>query len=295
MTQVSHRTGRGWGLAAGLLLVMASGAAMAMPPVWTVKDADSQIVLFGSVHVLPAKLNWRPQTLVKALSDADDVWFELPQDPATQSQVMQVAMARGLQPAGVRLSSQLSAEGWKRLERVAARAGVDPLRLEAFKPWLAEASLAVVSFQVDGGSAQEGVEQVVSAGLQPETERRAFETAEEQIGFLADASAAEQLASLEETLRQIDEEPQAYLDLVKAWMAGDVHRLEREALDPMRQVTPALYKALILDRNRRWIKTIQQRAAGHGKTVIVVGVGHLVGPDGLPAQLRQLGFSVEGP
>ena len=32
-----------------------------------------------------------------------------------------------------------------------------------------------------------------------------------------------------------------------------------------------------------------------GRTVMVVGAGHLAGPDGVPAQLRALGFKVEGP
>jgi uncharacterized protein YbaP (TraB family) len=28
---------------------------------------------------------------------------------------------------------------------------------------------------------------------------------------------------------------------------------------------------------------------------VVVGVGHLIGPDGVPARLRALGYSVTGP
>jgi uncharacterized protein YbaP (TraB family) len=34
---------------------------------------------------------------------------------------------------------------------------------------------------------------------------------------------------------------------------------------------------------------------GHGRTVVVVGVGHLIGPGGVPARLRALGYSVTGP
>jgi uncharacterized protein len=28
---------------------------------------------------------------------------------------------------------------------------------------------------------------------------------------------------------------------------------------------------------------------------VIVGVGHLIGPDGVPARLRALGYSVTGP
>ena len=36
-----------------LVLVMAPAAALALPPVWTVRDHDSTLVIFGSVHLLP--------------------------------------------------------------------------------------------------------------------------------------------------------------------------------------------------------------------------------------------------
>ena len=46
------------------------------------RDADSEMVIFGSVHVLPPGLDWRPKALDAALAKADDLWFELPIDPA---------------------------------------------------------------------------------------------------------------------------------------------------------------------------------------------------------------------
>jgi uncharacterized protein YbaP (TraB family) len=40
---------------------------------------------------------------------------------------------------------------------------------------------------------------------------------------------------------------------------------------------------------------LDARLKGHGHTVVVVGIGHLIGPDGVPARLRALGYSVTGP
>jgi len=48
-------------------------------------------------------------------------------------------------------------------------------------------------------------------------------------------------------------------------------------------------------RNAAWIVQILHRLAGSGHTVVVVGAAHLLGPDGLPAHLRALGYSVDGP
>jgi uncharacterized protein YbaP (TraB family) len=272
-----------------------AGPSLALPPIWIVRDGDSELVIFGSVHVLPADLDWRPPALDVALAQADDVWFELPIDPATQSRIAELALEKGLLPKGVSLSQLLPPADRARLERVSIRAGIRPEQLQRFKPWLAEASMALADFGRQGGRAQKGVEQVLSASLPATAQRRAFETPEQQIDFLAKANEAQQVASLAETLRQMDEAPDLYKDLIAAWMGADLMGLERQALDPVRAKTPQLYRTLIRDRNRRWVGAIEQRLAGQGRSVMIVGVGHLLGKDGVPDQLRRLGYVVEGP
>ena len=286
-------------LGLGIILLLVK-PVLAQPPVWIVKDQNSRMILFGSVHVLPAGPQgqlpiWIPPALSVAMTKAQDVWFELPIDPAAAAQVSQLAMAKGMLQQGQSLSHQISPEGRERLARIALRLGFRPDQLDRFHPWLAEASLAVAAFQLDGASGRDGVEQILSARIGPKVTRKAFETPQEQIGFLASASPAEQRASLEETLRQIDEEPDTYKDLVKAWMAADLSSLDREALEPVRSLTPGLYQTLIRQRNLNWAQALVKRMAGRGTTLVVVGVGHLIGPDGLPALLRAHGFVVEGP
>jgi len=43
------------------------------------------------------------------------------------------------------------------------------------------------------------------------------------------------------------------------------------------------------------VPIILKRLEGQGEAVMVVGVGHLVGPDSVPALLRARGIPVEGP
>jgi uncharacterized protein YbaP (TraB family) len=85
------------------------------------------------------------------------------------------------------------------------------------------------------------------------------------------------------------------MKLVRAWMAGDTAGLDREALEPMRKASPGLFRRLVTERNEAWIRTLDARLKGRGRTVVVVGVGHLIGQGGLPARLRALGYSVTGP
>ena len=167
--------------------------------------------------------------------------------------------------------------------------------LEPMQPWMAELVLASTVFARQGASGSDGVETVLSRSAPATARRRAFETASEQIALFADTPLPDQIASLEETLDEVAEGPAAYDKLVKAWTADEVKALEKTALDPVRRASPRLFARLISERNARWTQVLAERMKGSGETVVVVGAGHLLGPGGVPARLRALGFQVEGP
>lgn len=269
--------------------------AAAEPPVWIVTDADSEMLLLGSVHVLPPGLAWTPEGLADALERADDVWFELPPGPAAEQEVARLAATSGVLPPDRSLFALLPPAETERLMRVAAGLGLPPANLARLEPWLAEVALAAAAYQKAGANAESGVEKAVHRMAPPDTPRRAFETPAEQIAFFDQTPLDEQIASLSQTVRELEEDPDAFTDLVRAWMAGDVEALDREALGPLREASPGVFRRLVTERNAAWTGPLDARLKGRGRTVVVVGVGHLVGEDGLPARLRALGYSVSGP
>jgi uncharacterized protein len=273
----------------------AGTAAVAAPPVWVVKDKDSEIVLFGSIHVLPANLDWEPPALDRALKAADDIWFELPIDPQSEADTALLAQQMGVMPPDGSLFKLLPAADAALMSQVAATYEVSPVLLDRLKPWLAEIALADGAYRKVGADATTGVEKTISAIATPNAKRQAFETPAEQITMLSAGSSDEQVASLRETLHEMADKPDEYAVLVKAWMDSDIATLDAEALEPLRKASPELFKRLVSDRNARWTEVLDARMKGHGKTVVVVGVGHLIGPDGVPARLRALGYSVTGP
>jgi uncharacterized protein YbaP (TraB family) len=277
------------------LVGLVAGAAHAQPPLWVVRGQHATIILFGSVHLLPPGLDWEPPRLAQAVKDARDIWFEVPLDDAAELAAAQFAVERGLQPAGATLDAQLSDAGRARLARVAQANGVPPDGLQHLRPWLAEITLSLAGYRKAGAVQDQGVERQLGAKLPPGVERRAFETPGEQIEALSAAPVRDQIASLEETLVELEGGEASYGRLIKAWMAGDVAGVKREALDPLTTAAPGVYRTMVVDRNRRWIDAIEARLKGSGQAVMVVGVGHLIGPDGLPALLRAKGLTVEGP
>ncbi|HEX5263347.1 MAG TPA: TraB/GumN family protein [Phenylobacterium sp.] len=282
-------------IAATLAALAVAGTAAAEPPVWVVKDKNSEVVLFGSVHILPRGLDWAPPALNRALKAADDIWFELPIDAKTEATTAALATQVGVLPPDQSLFKLLPPKDAELMSKVAEAYDVSPVLLDRLQPWLAEIALAGGAYRKMGADAASGVEKTIAAMATPKAQRRAFETPEEQVALLSGGAWDEQVTSLRETLHDMDERPDEFAVLVKAWTDGDIQGLDREALAPIRDKTPGLYRRLVTERNARWTKVLDARLKGHGRTVVVVGVGHLLGPDGVPAKLRALGYSVTGP
>lgn len=277
------------------VLALAAAPAAAQPPVWTVRTARCTLILFGSVHLLPTGLDWRPPVLTEALTKADEVWFEIPIDQGMSVEAVRLADTRGMLPRGDSLPAHLTPDGRARLQRVATALGIAPSSLEGMRAWLAEVTLSLLVDARAGAVASQGVEEQIENLAPPSVRRRAFETPRQQIAFLAEAPPGEQVAALEETLREIEERPWSYRRVVDEWMAGDLAGLALDALEPLRRASPAIYQRLITNRNRRWADVIQRRLGRPGAIVIIVGMGHLVGAGGVPALLRAKGIKVDGP
>ncbi|HEY1425598.1 MAG TPA: TraB/GumN family protein [Caulobacteraceae bacterium] len=291
-----RRAARLAGLIAAALLALAPSTAVAKPPVWVVRSpSGATLTLFGSVHLLPAGLDWRPAALDDALIRADEVWFELPITPKAANEAAAAELARGALPRDRRLTAMLTPDQTERLVHAAEALHCAPEAVDRMQPWMADYTLSVADDARSGADASSGVEHEIEAAAGPAVRRRSFETAAQQIEFLAGASVKDQLASLNWTVSEIVDDPSSYDRLVAEWMDADLLGLKRDANDPLERVSPGLYQREVVKRNRRWAGALADRMRAPGEIVVVVGIGHMIGADGLPALLRARGLRVEGP
>ena len=276
-------------------LMLLAGGAWATPPLWTVRGPQGVITLYGSVHMLPPGADWLSPALEDALARADSLWFELPIDDATNAAASRLTASRARLPSGDTLWAHVTTDQRARIERAAASLGLSPEALSGLRPWMAELALSLADARRAGAEAGEGVETHVQKAAPPSAARRALETVDQQIQVLTGGTMAEQVDSLDETAREVVEDPDLYPRTVREWLSGDLAGLERDDLAPLRRLSPSGWRRLILDRNRRWARILDGVARRPGRSVVVVGVGHLIGPDGVPALLRARGLTVEGP
>ena len=80
--------------------------------------------------------------------------------------------------------------------------------------------------------------------------------------------------------------------VIAAWRAGDAPKLAALLGDEYKSF-PALYRALVTDRNKRWVPQIEKLLQGKDNYFVVVGALHLVGEGGLLELMRRDGFKAE--
>jgi uncharacterized protein YbaP (TraB family) len=282
-------------LTAGLALWTAAGAVQAAPPVWHIHGAHADITLFGSVHLLADTTSWKTPALEADLARAQAVWFEIPIDVSSQAEVAAQVQTRGTLPPGQTLSSLLSPQIDARLVKAAEGSRMPLSVIERFKPWMADLLLTVLFAESHGAKSEFGVEQQIAMDAPPTAERGAFETVAEQIDIFANQPQADQIASLNEDLVEIADDPGAFDRIAAAWARGDTKAIVKEAVLPLKHDAPGAYEEMLVARNRRFTAKIEQLLAGSQQVFITVGVAHLVGPDSVPAMLRNAGIVVEGP
>lgn len=274
---------------ASATVLPATGAG---PALWVVKDADSTLYLFGTVHVLKPTTAWGSAKVDAAFDAASDIYFEI-SNPDDQAAMMPLIQQYGLSPQ-TPLSSLLTPAEIADLDTAAKTIGASAAQLDAFRPWLAGLSLSLAPLVKAGYDPASGVELKLKARAQAAGKPvHGFETIDEQVKVLATLPEADQLEFLRSTLHSFDDAASELDGLVTAWAAGDVATLQKLGVDDFKTEAPAIYEALLTRRNAGFADDIQDVLAGSGVAFIAVGAAHLVGPDSVQAMLEARGVTVE--
>jgi uncharacterized protein YbaP (TraB family) len=259
------------------------------PALWVVKDADTTIYLFGTVHLLKPGLSWFDEGVKKAFDSSDELVLEMVQ-PAPAA-MQSLVMAKGFTTTGPTLPERLPAADRPMYLKTLADLGIPSAVFDRAQPWLVATNLSLLPLLKLGYDPASGPESVLTAAATTEKKTIAgLETPEQQIGFLANLSEPTQVAFLESTLKDLPKTAETMDDMVGAWSRGDPAKLGELMNDGVKD-TPELAKTLLYDRNARWAQWIKARLAKPGTVFIAVGAGHLAGQQSVIEQLKALKVS----
>jgi uncharacterized protein YbaP (TraB family) len=282
-------------------VVAALVAAYALAPlhaqnrdfIWKASRGQSVVYLVGSVHLLSKDYYPLSPALDKAFKETDLLVEELHLGQMAQVESQMTILMRGMLPSGQTLDKAVSPATFALVSERVKSLGLPIEPLSRFKPWALALTLLGLEWQAAGFDADLGLDkhfydQAVAAGK----EVQGLETIEFQISQFDEMSMEEQDRMLASTLRELETEKAAVTTLANAWKAGDAPTVEKIVLQELRK-EPGMYQRLLADRNRTWMPKIEALFSRKGRSFVVVGAAHLVGPDGLLALLKAKGYAIE--
>jgi uncharacterized protein YbaP (TraB family) len=286
-------------------------------PMWVIRDEDSTIYITGTVHMLPAGVNWASDKLKNAIVESKQLWLELPMssdpklwlelpmssDPKRFAADAAPILIRYALASGRTLSSQLTKDEMAALNGALAKAGMPSqmsVAVNVMKPWYAALIVSMSPLIGAGFDAEEGVDVNLAKMAEDDgDEIRGFETVEDQAKMLSSGSDEDQLEALRRTLKAASEGTEKAADqgeaAFTAWAHGDVGPVTQmfSTMDAEADMGGASMEALLKNRNLNWAGQIEEILKGSGVAFVAVGAGHIVGPDNLIEILAQRGVKAE--
>ncbi|MFZ6757712.1 TraB/GumN family protein [Undibacterium sp. Ji50W] len=259
---------------------------------WEVKSAGNTAYLFGSIHLAKASFYPLPEAVENAYKQADTLVVEV---DTSDPKVAEKAMPFFTYAAPDKLENHITKKTW---EDLLGMVGAASTQLQVLKPSIVATALSVGVFKQQGFDASKGVDlHYMQKAKQDKKDIVSLETMEFQANVLAGLSDEDGDAMLAQTLDGLKNGDllRETNGMINAWKAGDAEALTKILQDAASKDAGSrkVMKLLLDDRNPGMVEKISGMLEGGKKLFVVVGAGHMSGPNSVTELLQKKGFEVK--
>lgn len=266
-----------------------SAAAGSHACVWKITGPQGEtLYLGGSIHALRSTDYPLPAQYNRAFEAADRIAFEV--DLETLQRAGRETAKAGHYPHGDNLKNHVDPRTYAYLQRFFGLMKIPESKWSSYRSWyLAEMLQAP---QLHGLSPDLGVEGfLMKRALANRKPISGLETGREAMDVFSGLTDRQSEAILLLTFIP-QQETGAMEKIAVAWRRGDPDTIAQEMKKTSADF-PAFEERLIDARNRRWMPQIERDLHSGHTYFVVVGAGHIGGPQGLLAALRARGDRIE--
>ena len=275
------------------LCLLGSLSAQAASPVWAIRGPHNTVYLAGSIHLLRAGEADLPAAMSRAYAGSSRLVMEIDLARHEPLELAQSMLRHGLLPAETSLAKVVGDARYQRVSTAAAALGLPVATLDRETPWMVGLQLTELEYMHLGFDPEQGVElQLVRQALADHKLTGGLESIDDELGVFEALSREEQLRFLDMAIADLGDADSDTREVLDAWRHGDSQRLGA-LLAREYQSFPTLYRALVTERNRRWLPQIEQLLKEKEDCLVVVGALHLIGEGGLLDLLRRDGVAAE--
>ena len=270
-----------------------SNIAFAETSLWKITKGDDYIYLGGTIHILPETELPLPKEFQHAYQTTDILVLET-QLPLPEDKKAQTAMIMAMRyPVGQQLSDFLSKKTYLALSQYLRTLSLNIQTFNQFKPGFAITMMAIMAAKKANIS---GVGVDAYFTLQAKKEKKTLLYLEDfsaQIAMIANLGKGNEEAFIKANLLQMKTFQHTMVQLIAAWRRGDITALANLVTIPMMKEDIKTFHNMIVKRNNNWLPKIEALFNNDSKELVLVGVAHLLGQEGVTEQLRNKGYQIK--
>jgi len=276
-----------------VILLLCCTVAQADSAIWRVSKGADQVLIGGTVHLLPPSQYPLPAEFDAAFKRSDVLVLETDLAPMQDPARAAVLQQQLLYPAGTRLSSKLSDKTRGQLLDILQRHRLTLPQIDQFKPGMLVTQLTLLELQQHQFTSP-GVDQhYLTLAQQQKKTLKYLEPIEFQLNLLASLGEGREDVFLQHALADVSDTADMMGKALSAWRSGDLTAVEQLVLAPVKAADAQTYQQMFVARNQAWLPQIQALFGNKEQELVLVGLGHLAGTEGVLALLQQAGYQVE--
>jgi hypothetical protein len=275
-----------------VLVLLFCTQSLAETSVWKVRKGNSVMYVGGTFHLLRQSDFPLPVEFDRAYKESDILVLETDLGEFKDPSMQQKLMSKAIYTDGSTIDQHLSPKTYKLLSEYCASNGLPLEMLKKFKPSIIAMMMEVLEL-TKMNVTMDGVDMTYYQSAKQDMKAvEGLETVDEQIDYVVEMGQGDEDAFVANTIKELKTIKQGYESMIGAWKKGDVKKLNDLMVAEIKK-SPRLYKRLLTDRNQNWLTRIDAYQQTPEKEFILVGVAHLVGPDGILESLKRKGYKVE--
>ncbi|MEK4433637.1 MULTISPECIES: TraB/GumN family protein [unclassified Paenibacillus] len=288
-----------WDAKTRTVLLVSKGAETAAQTggrgfMWEVESNGNTVYLVGSMHIADDSFYPLREEFEEAFAEADYLGVEIDISKAADEAQQKLILDLGSYQDGSTLKDHVSSETYSKLGDILKKNGLEPNALDAFKPWVAESTLASLKSTTAGYEASAGVDlYFIQKAIESKLPIIELESYESQLGMFNDFSKELQEETLKATLDNFDVLDDSVNQMAEMWKTGN----DEQLLDLTNNFSDneEYNKAMLIDRNIGMADKIDGYLKSDKKEeyFIVVGAAHYLGEHGIVKLLEDKGYTVE--
>ena len=262
--------------------------------VWKLDSDSGSFYLAGSCHVLRKSDYPLPEEFESAYENADQVIFETDIDGLMSPDNQLLLIGKGMYTGDDTLEKKLSKKAYESLVAFCRDRSMSIELFQKFKPWMVTMTLLVLELEKNGITSADGLDMYFHNKAKKDGKQTGgLEDVYRHIELVSSFEEEFDESIVESFIREAGELQVVMEGLIKSWRAGDEAGIDEYLAANMRKEFPKLYKKLLTDRNRDWIPRLETLMDSGKRTLVIVGVGHLVGEESVINLLKSRGYKIK--